>query len=195
MLVESSGASGRRPTTAHYARVAEFRAIPCGALCVNKMITERYCATCVHKRTEAAPNSRRRFLLVTLVGGFIARVVHSMAAMSHLKARKAAKMREIGEALVAVGYVSLDDQATALHLSRSTTWTIIKGTHKGSGLSTAVLNRMLIAPGLHHSCAKESSNTSRKRMLAVLVLYKECLRKFNERFSGCSTQLDLVDPV
>ena len=72
-----------------------------------------------------------------------------MTSISHLKAHQAAKMREIGEALVAVGYHKLDDQAAALGLSRSTTWTIIKGTHKGSGLTAATLNRMLSAPDLH----------------------------------------------
>ena len=39
-----------------------------------------------------------------------------MTSTSDLKAREAAKMREIGEALVAAGYDNLDDQATALGL-------------------------------------------------------------------------------
>ena len=72
-----------------------------------------------------------------------------MTLISDLKARQAAKVREIGEALVTAGYDNLDDQATALGLSRSTTWTIIRGTHKSSGLSAAILNRMLSAPDLH----------------------------------------------
>ena len=72
-----------------------------------------------------------------------------MTSILDLKARQAAKVREIGEALVTAGYDNLDDQATALGLSRSTTWTIIKGTHKGSGLTAATLNRMLSAPDLH----------------------------------------------
>ena len=72
-----------------------------------------------------------------------------MTLISDMKARQADKMREIGEALVTAGYDNLDDQATALGLSRSTTWTIIRGTHKSSGLSAAILNRMLSAPDLH----------------------------------------------
>jgi hypothetical protein len=70
------------------------------------------------------------------------------SCVAHPKARQAAKLREIREALVAEGYVRLDDQAAALGLSRSTTWTIISGTHKSSGLSSAVLNRMLSSPRL-----------------------------------------------
>ncbi len=72
-----------------------------------------------------------------------------MTLISDLKARQAAKVREIGEALVTAGYDNLDAQAAALGLSRSTTWTIIRGTHKSSGLSAAILNRMLSAPDLH----------------------------------------------
>ena len=72
-----------------------------------------------------------------------------LTSTSHLKTRQTAKMREIVEALVAAGYDSLDSQAAALGLSRSTTWTIIKATHKSSGLSARTLKRMLSAPGLH----------------------------------------------
>jgi len=48
-----------------------------------------------------------------------------MTSTSHLKARQVAKMKEIGEALVAVGYDNVDGQAAARGLARSTTWTII----------------------------------------------------------------------
>src|SRR5215831_20612069 len=59
-----------------------------------------------------------------------------------------AKIRQIAEALVAAGYLSLDEQAGALGLSRSTMWTIIQARHKNSGLSGAVIKRMLAQPRL-----------------------------------------------
>ena len=65
-----------------------------------------------------------------------------------MKARQAAKIRQLGDALVAVGFVTLDEQAEALGLPRSTTWTILKANHKASGLSAAVINRILTAPRL-----------------------------------------------
>jgi hypothetical protein len=65
-----------------------------------------------------------------------------------MKARQAAKIREIGEALAIAGIRTLDERAMALGLSRSTTWTILKGSHKGSGLSATLINRMLAAPRL-----------------------------------------------
>jgi hypothetical protein len=65
-----------------------------------------------------------------------------------MKAQQSAKIRELGDALVAAGIFALDDQAEALGLSRSTTWTILKGKHKASGLSAKIINRILAAPQL-----------------------------------------------
>jgi hypothetical protein len=65
-----------------------------------------------------------------------------------MKARQTAKIREIGDALCAAGYLSLDEQAVALGLCRSTTWTVLQASHKSSGLTAALVNRMLVAPGL-----------------------------------------------
>ena len=64
------------------------------------------------------------------------------------KARQRSKIREIGDALVASGFSTLDEQATALGLNRSTTWTILKANHKNSGLSATVISRMLSTPQL-----------------------------------------------
>ena len=62
---------------------------------------------------------------------------------SAFKAKQAAKIRELRKALVAQGYVSLEQQADALGLSRSTTWAILKADHKASGLQATVISRIL----------------------------------------------------
>ena len=62
---------------------------------------------------------------------------------AELKARQSAKIRELKQVLVNGGIATLDEQAKALALSRSTTWTILKGNHKGSGLSVTIINRIL----------------------------------------------------
>jgi hypothetical protein len=67
---------------------------------------------------------------------------------AHTKARQSSKIRELGDALLFAGFLSLDAQAKALGLPRSTTWTILKGSHKASGLSAVIINRMLAAPHL-----------------------------------------------
>ena len=75
-------------------------------------------------------------------------VARGVGAVAVMKARQAAKLREIRQALVADGFAGLDEQAEVLGLSRSTTWTIVNGNHKSSGLSVAILNRMLLAARL-----------------------------------------------
>jgi hypothetical protein len=64
-------------------------------------------------------------------------------ALSEMKARQSAKIRELGQALIDAGLRSLDEQADALGLSRSTAWTILKTCHKSTGLSAMIIERML----------------------------------------------------
>ena len=63
--------------------------------------------------------------------------------VADMKARQTAKIQELGQALIDAGFRALDAQADALGLSRSTAWTILKTCHKGSGLSAAIIERML----------------------------------------------------
>src|SRR5215475_2006010 len=72
----------------------------------------------------------------------------SKAVVAEMKARQAAKIREVGHALVDAGFLTLDEQSKALGLARSTTWTILRASHKGSGLSAAIIKRMLLWPQL-----------------------------------------------
>ena len=68
--------------------------------------------------------------------------------VGEIKARQSAKIKEIGLAVASLGFAGLDVQAKALGLTRSTTWTILHASHKSSGLSAKVINRMLAAPNL-----------------------------------------------
>jgi hypothetical protein len=52
----------------------------------------------------------------------------------------------ISETLIACGYTALDEQAKALGLHRSTTWTIMKNKHKLGRLSAKTINRILTNP-------------------------------------------------
>jgi hypothetical protein len=70
------------------------------------------------------------------------------AAIPEAKARQSSKIRELRIALRSAGLITLDEQARALGLPRSTTWKILKGDHKASGLSATVINRMLSQPRL-----------------------------------------------
>src|SRR5215831_4459819 len=70
---------------------------------------------------------------------------HGPQTVAKMKARQAAKIREIANALVNAGFDTLDDQARILGVGRSTAWTILKSSHKGSGLSAKIVNRVLSA--------------------------------------------------
>ena len=109
-----------------------------------------------------------------------------MTSISDLKARQSAKVREIGEALLAVGYDNLDAQAAALGLSRSTTWTIIRGTHKSSGLSAAILNRMLSAPDLHSLVRRKILEYTLEKSAGLYGTPRNCQRRFNQRLGGAT---------
>jgi hypothetical protein len=65
-----------------------------------------------------------------------------------MKARQCAKIRDLRQALIDAGFRSLDQQATALGLGRSTTWAVLQGHHKASGLSAAIISRMMASPQL-----------------------------------------------
>jgi hypothetical protein len=72
----------------------------------------------------------------------------SEASGAQAKSRQRAKIQQIRTALELSGYVSLDQQADALGLGRSTTWSMLRGKHKSSGISAAIILRMLSTPHL-----------------------------------------------
>ena len=73
---------------------------------------------------------------------------HDWESGNQRKLQQSAKIREIGEALAASNVRTLDHKAEVLGLSRSTTWALLQGNHKSSGLSVTIINRMLAAPAL-----------------------------------------------
>ena len=69
--------------------------------------------------------------------------LHRSPSLAAMKARQSAKIRAIAKALIGAGFLTLDEQAKALRLPRSTVWTVLKGCHKSSGLSAKVVSRVL----------------------------------------------------
>jgi hypothetical protein len=53
------------------------------------------------------------------------------------------RLQHIANALLASGHTSLDEQAKALGLRRSTAWTIVRAKHKLGRLSTKTTERIL----------------------------------------------------
>jgi hypothetical protein len=97
---------------------------------------------------------------------------------AEMKARQSSKIRQIGEALVAARFVSLDEQAKALALCRSTTWTILRANYKGSGLSATIINRMLVSPQLPPAVRAAILEYIDEKACGLYGHSKACRRKF-----------------
>jgi hypothetical protein len=109
---------------------------------------------------------------------------HCKLVVSDMKARQSAKLREFREALFAAGLRALDQQAGALGLSRSTTWTILKGNHKGSGISAAIINRMLRSPALPPLVRSKILEYIEEKTAGLYGDEKTRLRKFTARLAA-----------
>src|SRR4051812_22156844 len=72
----------------------------------------------------------------------------SLPSAKSMKAQQCSKIAELRRVLEQSGYRSLDKQAGALGLSRSTTWAILQASYKTSGVSGCIIKRMLQSPGL-----------------------------------------------
>jgi hypothetical protein len=89
-----------------------------------------------HPRNVGRPNLSTRFETVR----YINKIVSSRSQ------HRTIPVQAIAEALVAEGYTSLDKQAKALGLGRSTAWTIIKKKHKLGRLNAKTTHSILANP-------------------------------------------------
>src|SRR5437016_1161250 len=103
-----------------------------------------------------------------------------------MNARHLSKIRELGEALVSTGFVTLNEQAEALGLSRSTTWTILRARYKASGLSAPTINRMLAAPRLPPPVRAKILEYVEEKTAGLYGHSKTQRRRFIRRLSGRS---------
>jgi hypothetical protein len=108
-----------------------------------------------------------------------------------VKQRQSSKIKELSGALVAAGFVSLDEQATALGLSRSTTWTILAAKHKNYGLSAALINRILQRPGLDRRIRSTIIEYVQEKASGSYGHNKTQLRRFQESLSARAITTDL----
>ena len=114
----------------------------------------------------------------------------SPTPVAKLKTKQSSKIRELGTALAGAGILSLDEQARVLGLPRSTTWTILRGNHKSSGLSTAVINRMLASPKLPARVRTTILEYVEEKIAGCYGDSRGRLREFDSRLSelNCRTQ-------
>jgi len=111
------------------------------------------------------------------------------AGSQEVKERQSLKIKELSDALVAAGFLSLDEQATALGLSRSTTWTILKAKHKNYGLSGQLIIRILQKPGLNRRVRAKIIEYVQEKASGCYGHNKTQLRRFRERLSDRAATL------
>jgi hypothetical protein len=112
-----------------------------------------------------------------------------------MKAQQSAKIRELGDALVAAGIFALDDQAEALGLSRSTTWTILKGNHKASGLSATIINRIFAVPQLPSLVRTKVLEYVEEKAAGCYGHSDTLRRRFVTRLSGKLIEQSYLDEI
>ena len=122
-----------------------IRVIAVAPLASPSAYIERYMATRGKRCMESHPSDVFRPSSAARVQ---ARTERPLPLTARMKARQSSKIRELAEAVKSAGFLTLDEQAKALGLPRSTAWTIRKASHKASGLSASIINRMLAAPEL-----------------------------------------------
>lgn len=106
---------------------------------------------------------------------------------SDVKERQARKISELADTLVIAGFTSLDDQAKALGLSRSTTWTILKAQHKNYGLSAALIKRVLANPDLNPRIRAKLIEYVREKATGTFGHNGTQLRRFIRLLAGVTT--------
>jgi hypothetical protein len=102
------------------------------------------------------------------------------------KARQAIRIKELGTALAAAGLFTVDEQARALGLSRSTAWAVLKANHKASGLAAGTINQMLSSPELPPRARVTILTYIEEKLAGLYGHNKEQLSRFAARFDPCS---------
>ena len=100
---------------------------------------------------------------------------------SDMKAMQCSKIRELRQALVKAGYLTLGQQAEILRLGRSTAWAVLRGNHKSSGLSAASIKRMLASQQLPPPVRKILLEYVEEKSAGAYGHNQAQLRKFRER--------------
>ena len=103
---------------------------------------------------------------------------------SNIKATQCSKIRELRQALVEAGHLTLDQQTESLGLGRSTAWAILQGNHKSSGLSAATIKRMLTSQQLPPPARKILLEYVEEKLAGAYGHNQTQLRRFRERLGA-----------
>ena len=109
------------------------------------------------------------------------------------KATQCSKIRELRQALVKAGDLTLDQQTESLGLGRSTAWVILQGNHKSSGLSAATIKRMLTSQQLPPPARKILLEYVEEKLAGAYGHNQTQLRRFRERLGANGQSFDAAE--
>jgi hypothetical protein len=104
-----------------------------------------------------------------------------VSGLKAAKARQASKISELRSILISSGYCTLQKQATALGLSRSTTWHLLGANHKASGLTGAIIRRILSSPTLPPAARDLIQEYVAEKLLGAYGHDRTPLRRFRRQ--------------
>ena len=111
----------------------------------------------------------------------------------HMKTTQCSKIRELRQALVKAGHLTLDQQTESLGLGRSTAWAILQGNHKSSGLSAATIKRMLTSQQLPPPARKILLEYVEEKLAGAYGHNQTQLRRFRERLGANGQSFDAAE--
>jgi hypothetical protein len=101
--------------------------------------------------------------------------------MAGAKARQAAKLAEIREALVAAGYDTIARQAAILGVCRTTAWVVLNRDKK-SGPSASVIKRILSSPQVPMSVRQKIQQYVEEKVSGLYGHSETATRSFRNQF-------------
>src|SRR4051812_34744727 len=114
---------------------------------------------------------------------------------SQKQTQQQCKIRQIGEALAAAGICTIDEQAQALGIARSTTWTILNAGHKASGLSARIIERILQSPALPPEVRTAILEYVREKAAGAYGHKVGPARRFSARLISVDAQVGILRPA
>src|SRR6516164_5039036 len=105
------------------------------------------------------------------------------------KARQAAKLAEIREALVAAGYDTTTKQAAVLGVSRTTAWVVLNRDKK-TGPSASVIKRILSSPNIPPAVRRKVEEYIQERISGLYGQFQRLSKtKSNKKYPFRQMQL------
>jgi hypothetical protein len=101
-----------------------------------------------------------------------------------IKLQQCAKIAELRQALLIAGFRSLDSQAVALGLGRSTAWSVLRAGHKSTGLTGSVIRRMSGSSELPEGARRVLEQYVAQKLAGAYGHDEKQLRRFRNALSN-----------